>query len=306
MSNHSIVWATDHVYAPHAAASIHSVLSHDPNVVAHVLTAPSVSGRDRRRFAALGANFRGRIELIPFNEELVRGLPTISGIPSVMWYRIHLPELLATTSRALYLDADTIACRSVGELFDLDLGTALVGAVDNVTEPGARDFERELGLPQGQSYFNSGVLLLDLDAMREAETTRTLLQTASRPLVWPDQDALNIALGGRRRHLHPRWNTQNSLYGWAAWAHDVFGPDAAEAVADPAILHFEGHGSGTKPWDDRCAHPLRSAYLEHAAATPWPLRSDTEQRTRRRLKRVARSLSTAVSGVAARRSSSSR
>ena len=59
--------------------------------------------------------------------------------------------LLHEVDRVLYLDADTIAVDSVAELFSLDLDGAAIAAVDNVTEPGRRDFEAELGLPETRS-----------------------------------------------------------------------------------------------------------------------------------------------------------
>jgi lipopolysaccharide biosynthesis glycosyltransferase len=282
-----VVWATDAAYARHAAASIHSVLGCEPSAEAHVLLAPDVSDGDVRRFGRLSAQLDGRVTLHRFDGALVTGLPTMAQVPAVMWYRIHLPAVLPDVPRALYLDADTIAMQSVRPLFDADLGEALIAAVDNVTQPGVRDVAGELGIAPEQRYFNSGVLVMDLDEMRRADCTRAITAAAERPLVWPDQDALNIALGHRRQVLHPRWNAQNSLFAWTDWAHEVFGSEAvAEATAAPAIVHFEGHGVGTKPWDDRCRHPFRATYLRHARSTPWPAPIDVVSRARRRTGRL--------------------
>src|SRR5215212_1225074 len=44
----------------------------------------------------------------------------------------------------------------------------------------------------------------------------------------------------------------------------------AEAVASPAILHFEG-SIFAKPWNYRCIHPHRNLYREYRRRTPWPL-----------------------------------
>src|SRR5437764_12583648 len=66
----------------------------------------------------------------------------------------------------------------------------------------------ELGLPDRRAYFNSGVLLFDLDLMRREGADRELVDwaTAHRESVnWPDQDVINAFLWRRRLPLLPRW-----------------------------------------------------------------------------------------------------
>ena len=88
-------------------------------------------------------------------------------------------------------------------------------------------------------------------------------------LLWRDQDALNVVLGGRRLPLHPRWNCMNSILLFPQ-AAEVFEPsELAEARRDPAIRHFEGPAEN-KPWHFLCSHELRELYAEHRRNTPWP------------------------------------
>ena len=108
--------------------------------------------------------------------------------------------------------------------------------------------------------------------MRDERSTDELLDFAlshQEILPWNDQDALNVIFNGRWHSLHPRWNAQNNLWSWRDWAIDVFGPGPVdEAVAAPAIRHFEGP-SVAKPWHYLCAVPHRDDYLEVLAQTPW-------------------------------------
>jgi lipopolysaccharide biosynthesis glycosyltransferase len=121
-------------------------------------------------------------------------------------------------------------------------------------------------------YFNSGLLLLNLAALRRDGMSARLAafgREGARRLKWPDQDALNALLGERCLPLHPRWNCQNSLF-YYPWARRTFDAGTvAEALRDPAILHFEGGGI-VKPWHYLSRHPYRARYLEHRRATPWP------------------------------------
>lgn len=207
-----------------------------------------------------------RARLHRVRDEQVAGLPVRDYFTPAMWYRVLLPELLPASDRVLYLDADTLVLGDLAPLAELDLGDALVAAVTNVFEAwrGTEHADR-LGLDQA-SYFNSGVLLLNLRELRRTNAMDELRRVATQrgpELLWPDQDALNLVLGDRRLELHPRWNAMNALY-LLDNADEVYGARAAcEARADPAIRHFEGPGAN-KPWDPASTVPHRDAWRARA------------------------------------------
>jgi lipopolysaccharide biosynthesis glycosyltransferase len=188
-----------------------------------------------------------------------------------MWYRILLPELLHDVERLLYLDVDTIAVDTIEPLWATDMSDCYVGAVTNVLERHEMGRPEQLGLRPTQ-YFNSGVLLMNLELMRRdgcAQALREYALAHRDQLKWPDQDALNVVLGERRVALHPRWNLMNSIRLFD-WSKELLGATAvAESRARPAIVHFEGP-SVNKPWHLLCDHPLRGVYFEHRRETPWP------------------------------------
>jgi lipopolysaccharide biosynthesis glycosyltransferase len=279
----TIAIAADAAYLRHAAVTGSSAATADPGAVVHVLAAPDVTVTDLKHFAACVERAGGHAQVHRVDEKLVAELTVMPRIGPVMWYRTLLPSLLPDVGRILYLDADTLVVASLASLFDMTLDGRPLAAVDNVLEPPQRErVARLTGSADG--YFNSGVLLLDLAAMREGAWMERVLRTARAErdaLQWPDQDALNLVFGPSRLELHPRWNVQNSLYFWGDWARDVFGEQSVRsAIADPAIIHFEGPGPA-KPWHRDCEHPWREHYRDLAASTAWgPLRLETTQRGR--------------------------
>ena len=275
-----IAVATDERYVPHAATMLRSLTStHDrERIRAHILHPPSLRRRTIDRLAAMVSRCGGSIEFHAIRASAVRGLPTMGRIPRVMWYRLLLPELLGDRDRVVYLDCDTLVVDDLTTLWELDMRGCSVAAVTNLLPQDLRDRPAQLGLSEG-SYFNSGVLLIDLESWRAsgcAEQMARLARERSRSLIFPDQDALNIVLADSRLMLHPRWNCQNSIM-YYTWAGDVLGAEAvAQARQDPAIVHFEGPAYA-KPWDAGSTHPYRSTYLEHRAGTPWPsVRSESD------------------------------
>jgi lipopolysaccharide biosynthesis glycosyltransferase len=189
-----------------------------------------------------------------------------------VWSRLLLPEVLGEASRVLYLDCDVLVLDRLDPLWQLDLGTSVVAAVANVIEPARREHVAGIGVSYRGGFFNSGVILFDLDRMRREGSSAQLVKFArdyGQKLLWPDQDALNVVFSSRWHSLHPRWNAQNNLWSWRTWAIELFGAERVEeAVSDPAIRHFEGP-SVAKPWHYLSPVPHRDVYLETLAQTPW-------------------------------------
>jgi len=283
--------ASDGAYAPHSAAMLHSVLANSGGleVRVHYLHGPGFAVPIQERLESMVSANGGSIAFTSIADERVEGLPTLEleRVPSSLWYRIFLPELLPKTDRVLYLDADTIAVDSLAPLWETQLGDSYLAAVTNVFMREHEGRAERLGLDGPRAYFNSGVMLLNLDLWRRDRLSEALREyaVANRDqLGWADQDAINILLGHRRLALHPRWNLMNSIVDFP-WSAEVLGAaEVEEARRNPGIRHFEGPGAN-KPWHYLCSRELRELYLAHRRTTPWP-QVELEQATLRNRARL--------------------
>ncbi|MBR0061185.1 MAG: hypothetical protein IJP68_06855, partial [Selenomonadaceae bacterium] len=94
-----------------------------------------------------------------------------------MFYRFFIPELLPKNlEKAIYLDSDIIVNLDIAELWRTELGDKVLGVVpevfNKVNAPAAFTLVAD-GLVKAEDYFNSGVLLMNLTALRdEAETIK--------------------------------------------------------------------------------------------------------------------------------------
>ena len=179
------------------------------------------------------------------------------------WPRAALARLRAASlieGRALHLDGDTMAFADVAPLFDLDLGGKAVAAVRDFdqlhwmskrTPVGRRRLPvvAELMKPQPiHDYFNSGVLLMDTDAIRADAGLRQRVEDMRRAsgMEYPDQDHLNMVFKGRTAFLDPSWN---ALYGRTRHAMRVAKAVLpAELVHDSATLRIAHYTHDPKPW----------------------------------------------------------
>jgi lipopolysaccharide biosynthesis glycosyltransferase len=267
-----VACAASELYVQHCAAMLHSLFVQNPGreIEVYFLHSPDFAPDYRTKLRSLVESKQGNIRFFAIEDAAVSQLPTMARIPPVGWYRVFLPQMLPSLDRILYLDADTLVVDQLDPLWETPLADAYVAAVSNVFEPQYAHRPRELGLPDSQDYFNSGVLLFNLEKMRADDCTHRIVEFArGRDLLWVEQDALNVVLGTKRVPLHPRWNCMNSLF-FFPQARQVFGSEVVrQAIRTPAIVHFEGPELA-KPWHYLSRHPYRRTYKRHRSMTPWP------------------------------------
>lgn len=285
-------------YLAHSATMIHSVLAHTEGreVHVHYLHPEEFPLESLGPLAEMVEARGGRLLAQAVPERMSAGLPTQGFTRKATWYRIFLPDLLPGLDRVLFLDSDLVVADSLLGLWETDLSAHYVAAVTNVFMLEHLFRVDELGMSDPRDYFNAGVMLMNLEAMRAdgcVEAMHRFGTDHADELVFRDQDALNAVLAVRRMPLHPRWNLMNSIVSFP-YSPYVLGVRAVnEARKRPAIRHFEGPGLN-KPWHAACSFEGRELYCEHRRQTPWPevelegdppARSPVWRRAARRLRR---------------------
>ena len=164
-------------------------------------------------------------------------------------YRLFLPDVLTAYDKIIYLDVDTSVCRDLGDLYAVDLGdnlfSAVIDVVNSSSRPDYAEWARGQGFTEWDTYVNTGVLLLNLEAFRKDRLLDRLLPIAvEASKYFCDQDALNFVCKGRILTLDPRWNVQVGKY--------CFKQQFAITKSEAYIWHFTG---GQKTWN-YIAHPF--------------------------------------------------
>ena len=253
---------------------LHSLLTQHPDGEARIayLHGEDTSARGRRLLARMVERLDAEISFHSIPDRWLRGLPVKGFTGKATWYRLFLPQLLAGQDRVLHLDCDLLVLDSLRPLWHTDLLGNLVGAVTNIPMRENVGRAAQLGLANPSSYFNAGVLLMDLELMRREGISDQLVACGRRDparVGWRDQDVLNLVLQRRRLPLAPRWNCMNSVMSFS-WASEYFTEEELrEARERPAIRHFEGPALN-KPWHVLCEPANRRLYIQHRRQTPWP------------------------------------
>lgn len=239
-----IFFSIDEGYAPYLATALCSAVensSKDRNYRAIVLyqdlkdeTIAKIKGLARDNFA---------IDFVPMG----KGMEAITDRMSnrlrcdyftlTIYFRLFIPAMFPQYDKGIYIDSDVVLLHDIAELFDTDIGDNFIGACYDSSiseiEPLVRYTAEAVGAGK-EEYINSGVLLMNLKALREAklqENFLSLLNTYHFDSVAPDQDYLNAMCSGKIHYLSERWDTMPR--------------ENSEPVFDPALIHYNLF---SKPW----------------------------------------------------------
>ncbi|SCG75817.1 glycosyltransferase family 8 protein [Micromonospora coxensis] len=241
----------DAAYAPHAAVVMSTVAESNPGEeLRYWLIAADDVNASARAALARAAGPDATVEYLRVDTSPVKlpkgNDPVMAYLSPAMYLRLLVPAALpAEVRRVLYLDCDTMCTNSLAPLFEVDMGGVPVGAVRDPFNRRLLDMGGIPGLatyrdldPYGL-YFNSGVLLIDVDRWKECEVTERSLAYLGRHAHesrYPDQDALNYAVYDNWLRLPRRWN---DLMAWR------LEPEFGGKLSDSAVLHPAGP---IKPW----------------------------------------------------------
>jgi len=256
------------VYGQHAAACIVSLLVNNPGLffdIVVVSTEPlGASEAKLKRTVAAYANCTLKVQCLDASSGLtlpVRALHYTIDTYTRLWVSDFFG---ADVERVLYLDSDMIVVGGVAELWNTDLGDAVLGAV---TIPGSTRCAA-YGIPERFGYFQSGVMVINLKRWRSERIFDRLLDyTANNAdkIVDADQDVLNACLYDRRLQLPYIWNVIAPFY----FNYHPLGISDAELAAvrrDARIIHYNGP---SKPWSYLCRHPRTADYWKYLRQTEW-------------------------------------
>lgn len=164
------------------------------------------------------------------------------GLTKAAYLRLLIPQFCPDLSKIIYLDSDMIVMADLSKLFEQDTGSFSTWAVIDTIET-LSQIDKDVNLidynlnPEA-NYFNSGLLLMNLERWREDNIAGKALDIAYSKeirLVHEDQTALNIVLNGNWGVLEKTWNYMIVLNGET--------PQFASSNA--AIIHTPGP---IKPW----------------------------------------------------------
>ncbi len=209
------------------------------------------------------------IHSIPITQRYFKNIPVLERIPEESFYRLLAFEYLpGEIDRCLYLDPDIYIRHSLLPFYAMDLGDAYLAAAGHMHGVGERLNKARLGLTGQERYFNSGVMLMNLETIRRDFTLETVLdclEENAQRLIMGDQDMANLLFGSRMIPIDERiYNLDERAFHYYQ-KHEGFDLKAVEAQT--AVIHYNGK---YKPWLEGYKGKLDCFYPDIVPKGPAP------------------------------------
>lgn len=227
---------------------LESLFYHEKGPMVIYLFYSNVSEDNRKRLHTYIKKQGSRLIPIYVKDDVFQNAPVFRYFTKEMYYRLLCSRLLPETEdRVLYLDPDILIRGELKPFYEMDFcDRQLIGMEDYAINHLLTEKKEAIGFQKDECYINSGVLLFNLNKMREAfvlEDFIAVLEEYKDVVSYPDQDLINLyfkedRLVGERIY---NYNTgYGSIIGMLAWALGL-----KREKKEPVIIHYMG---SSKPW----------------------------------------------------------
>ncbi|WP_278898360.1 glycosyltransferase family 8 protein [Lactobacillus gallinarum] len=155
-----------------------------------------------------------------------------------IFYRLFIPELFPQYDKAVYLDADTIICADIADLYDTEIGDNMFASCPDLSiryMPLLQKYIKECqGILPAEKYINNGVILFNMKAFRDKHFIDKFYYLMGKyhfDNVDPDQAYMNEICEDKIYHLPKEW--------------DAMPNESIPEFENPKIVHYNLF---FKPW----------------------------------------------------------
>ncbi|HAX74442.1 MAG TPA: glycosyltransferase family 8 protein [Cyanobacteria bacterium UBA11372] len=273
-----LVLVADNNYAmPLAATARSAIFNLNPNKkIEIVIIDGGIKEYNKKKIIKSIKENNVEIKWVQAERETFKNLKVYLHFTKAIYYRILIPRILPQeVKKVIYLDTDVIVEGDLEQLWNIDIGDNYVLAVEDMTAPyvshtkGLKNYQ-EFGLKSDAKYFNSGVLVINLEKWRNQTIDAKVIDYMEKyqnQWLWMDQDGLNAAFAGQWGELDPKWNQQYQIYKYQSWKKSPWKQDVYQDVRDnPYIIHYS---TSSKPWTLGCKHPKKDRFFNYVDKTAW-------------------------------------
>ncbi|MBB2148415.1 glycosyltransferase family 8 protein [Pedobacter gandavensis] len=217
----SIILACDNHYVVLLAALLKSIeMNHQTEELIDVyLVDDQISKQNKQKLTASLTMEKMNMIWLKMDEIIPEGvtLPLVNNTyPLNTYIRLLIPYFIPKeVNKIIFLDVDMIMLDDISNLWKIDIGDKVIGAVNDTVGPQAKTIAegienyQELGLDPNEKYFNAGMQLINIDRWRAQDITQKTFDAINNNKKYAalgDQYGLNIALVGNWYEIDRMWN----------------------------------------------------------------------------------------------------
>lgn len=208
-------------------------------------------------------SYGAKFEHICISENYFKDAKTTKRYPQSMYYRLLSPLILPESlDRILYLDPDTLVINELDRLWKTEFPEGKIyAAASHAIVGNLTDNINKIRLDTDHSYFNTGVILMDLTKARKIvdmdEIIKTVNESKDIELILPDQDIFNTLYGKYTLEIPDELYNYDARFYLAYLFNSDNEHDLDWVISNTCILHFCGK---KKPWTSQGYNLFTSLY----------------------------------------------
>lgn len=269
-----IISLADDNYAQHLAVMIASVLinSEEDEQFNFYIMDGGISEKSKEKLNKLKKIKDFNIEYVTGKNNDYQFCPLSSNYVENTYWRFEIPSFLPHLNKVLLLDSDLIVRGSLKEFWESDLEGYPAGCVEN---PFSLLYPKRLKYSDEYSYFNAGVMLMDLAKLREFNFGKKCFDFMKNhpERIWHvDQCVINSVLQNKWKRLPYRFNFMSIVphknYKQEEYAlRNTPDEEVIDAINGNALIaHFI---ADNKPWEFMGNRLYMDDYWKYLKLTPW-------------------------------------
>jgi lipopolysaccharide biosynthesis glycosyltransferase len=228
------------------------------SIAFHCITR-DITEKEKQQIEAYISSYNSTIKFYEIDEKLISDFVTMNHWNTSVYYKLFFPLLVnPDIKRLLYLDTDTLVINSLMELFNMDLNNKIMAVIkDNHVKN-----EVYWELHERENYFNSGVMLIDLqewNSLGISQKAFDYLYNSPEKIIYVDQDALNVVLENNFVLISEKFN-----YTYSYIPPNLTNKQLNELLKNIVILHF----TLSRPWHFLCKNRFRKQYKYYLNKSP--------------------------------------
>lgn len=246
----------DNNYAKYAGIVITSVLANasDDDSLSFYILDGGIDNENIEKILSLKKIKECNINFIQIDESIFedfKKLTTHKYISVAAYFRLKLPSLLPNIDKIIYFDCDVIVNTSLRNLYNTVMNDCPIAGVVDIKKKIVR---------VNPGYVNSGVLVMDLNKMRELSLENKFYEYAKQNfehIKCGDQEVINAVCKGDIKILDNKWNVQISNF-----------TNRSDYMKNPYIVHFV---SKNKPWQFGSYSYKKELFFTYLQKSPWKI-----------------------------------
>ena len=281
----NILYQSDDNYAVYMGVSICSLLENNKatdNIHIYIID-DGISEDNKLKIRNMTEKYKRRVSFISgesvLQDKEITDVFSYVGMRknSHSYLKMFFEKLIPDVSgRLIYIDCDTAVDGDISQLEHFDMCHKTIGMVmDSLVI----DSKKSVGLNKEDRYYNSGVILIDIDKWRERDCSKRIMEHIKNVRTYGtvDQDVLNMELKDEIVTLPIKYNLQpiHLIYPYKLYSkvykhcEKYYGQNEIEnAVKQPAIVHYLRY-IGESPWNADNVHPGTVYFDKYLAISPW-------------------------------------